>query len=207
MKTLIFTGGSFLPPVKFSYEEFDMIICADKGIENAKKAGIKPTICVGDFDSTKAEGAEIVRFPAEKDVTDTEIAVDFAIEKGAKEILILGGTGGRADHTFANFLLLARYREKGVDIKLFDGQNLCFVINKSTAVEKSDFKYLSLFALFENCEGLTLKGTKYTLENYCLEPASSLGVSNEIVNDKAEIEFKKGKLLIILSKDKNLLDK
>lgn len=201
MKALIFTGGNFLPPVKFNFEQFDIIICADKGIENAKKAGVLPTVCVGDFDSVKAEGAEIVRYPAEKDVTDTEIAIDYAAEKGATEIILLGGTGGRADHTYANLLLLARCAEKGLDVKLFDGQNLCFVSNKSIFVKKDDFKYLSVFALFENAENLSLKGTKYPLENYCLKPCDSLCISNEFKECEAEILFEKGKVLIILSND------
>ena len=201
MKALIFTGGNFLPPVKFNYEQFDIIICADKGIENAKKAGVVPNFCVGDFDSLPPEGSEIIKYPAEKDVTDTEIAIDVAAEKGATEIIIAGGTGGRADHTFANFLLLARCCEKGISVKLFDGQNLCFVTDKSVTIKKDGFKYLSVFALFKPCENLTLKGTKYLLENYCLEPLSSLCVSNEILGDEAQIIFKNGKILIILSKD------
>ena len=97
MKALIFTGGNFLPPDNFIYENHDFVICADKGIENAEKAGVNPHLYVGDFDSCAPSfGGEILKFNAEKDVTDTEIAVDEAIKRGADSILILGGTGGRA---------------------------------------------------------------------------------------------------------------
>jgi len=203
MKALIFTGGSFLPPDNFNYGEYDLVICADKGLENIKKVGLKPDVALGDFDSVASDiDIPIVKYPAEKDVTDTEIAIDYCIENGATEIMILGGTGGRLDHTFANILLLKRTMKKCADIKMYDGVNLCFVTNKNTEIIKNDKKYLSVFALGERVEKLTLKGVKYPLVNYCLTPDSSLCVSNEITENKAEIEFESGTLLVVLSNDK-----
>lgn len=200
MKALIFAGGDFLPPDNFVYNKFSLVICADKGIENAKKAGVVPHLYVGDFDSCVPPGeGEVLRFSAEKDVTDTEIAVDEAIKRGADSILILGGTGGRADHGFANILLLARVAKKGIDIKMYDGTNLLFVLTESSEISKNNFKYLSVFPLFGDVENLSLSGVKYPLLNYLLPSASSLCVSNEIKGESAKISFSKGDLLVILS--------
>ena len=195
-----------MPPDNFDYENFELTISADKGIENADKAGVKPDVLVGDFDSSSAKGAkEVIRYPAEKDVTDTEIAVDYAISKGAEEIMIFGGTGGRADHSMANIMLLARTAKKGIDIKMLDGTNLFFVTLKSLEVKKQGFKYMSLFPLFGDVENLTLSGVKYPLDSYLLKCDSSLCVSNEIEMDKAVITFSAGALLIVLSEpDTNL---
>lgn len=205
MKALIFTGGDFLPPDNFNYEKYDLIICADKGLENIKKVGLTPDAALGDFDSvTSNMDIPIIKYPAEKDVTDTEIAIDYCIEKGADDIMLLGGTGGRVDHTLANILLLKRTMDKGVSVKMYDGVNLCFVTDKDVEIEKSDKKYLSLFALGQKVCGLTIKGAKYPLNKYCLESDSSLGVSNEIVSDRAKIEFESGALLIVLSSDKRV---
>ena len=85
---------------------------------------------------------------------------------------------------------------------MYDGTNLCFVTDKNVEIEKNDKKYISLFALGESVCGLTLRGVKYSLNKHCLESDSSLGVSNEIVSDRAEIEFESGVLLIILSRDR-----
>ena len=189
-----------MPPDNFIYKDFGLVICADKGMENAKKAGIKPQLYVGDFDSCEPSGeGEILRFSAEKDVTDTEIAVSAALSRGADSILILGGTGGRADHSFANILLLARMAKRGIDIKMFDGTNLFFVTTNSIETEKSSFKYLSLFPLFGNVENLSLRGVKYPLSNFFLPADSSLCVSNEIKDESAKISFSKGTLLVILA--------
>jgi len=202
MKTLIFSGGDFSPSDSFNYEKYDLIICADKGFENLEKAGVKPHIALGDFDSTDIPDIPFVKYPAEKDVTDTEIAIDYAIGNGADEIMILGGTGGRLDHTFANILLLYRTYKKGTDVKMYDGKNLCFITDKSIKVQSGGKKYLSLFPLFCDVSNLSLKGTKYELENYNLQKDSSLCVSNEFKENEAEIAFQSGVLLVILSNDK-----
>ncbi len=112
--------------------------------------------------------------------------------------MIFGGTGGRADHTIANIMLLARMSKKGIDIKMFDGINLFFVTEKGLDVKKQGFKYMSLFPLFGDVTKLTLSGVKYPLNDFLLQRDSSLCVSNEIVGESAKIVFYKLVLLVIL---------
>ena len=93
----------------------DYIIAADAGYKVLEKNGIVPHITIGDFDSYgKIPDENAVVLPVEKDVTDTHAAVNIALEKGFEKIVIYGGMGGRPDHTFANFTLVAFLSVKGV---------------------------------------------------------------------------------------------
>src|SRR2546421_11375854 len=118
MHIVIFAGGTLEPGEAFykAIAGADMIIAADSGAATALRYGCTPAIVVGDFDSLdkqlveqlRAGGSRTVSVAVEKDETDTELAVQLAIEQGATEITLLGALGGaRFDHTMANVLLLA----------------------------------------------------------------------------------------------------
>ena len=101
-----------------------LVICADSGLDNALKAGIKPNIVVGDFDSCTAQipdDAEIIRVSPIKDDTDTILAADIAIERGCSELRFFCATGGRFDHTYANVQMLEYLHNKGVSAVLYGG--------------------------------------------------------------------------------------
>ena len=123
-----------------------------------------------------------------------------AIDKGADYILIAGGIGGRLDHTIANIQSLAYAESKGVKAELSDGKNRAMIASGRISIPKVENFYLSLFAYGGSCSGVSVRGTKYTLEDSELSVDFPLGVSNEITAQKAEIEVKSGRLLIILSK-------
>ncbi len=196
------------------------VIAADSGLTAAEAMGIRPDLIVGDFDSytgTLPEGEdapEILRVPAEKDVTDTVLACQLAMERGFHRLLILGGTGGRADHYFSNILWLYSLKTQGADVLLTDGRNEfrvlrdeCAVIPRMPGVTKEgggDGWYFSLFALGiaggERCT-VTASGCRYPL------PAPvelnwdnpSYAVSNEVTAERAEITVT-GTVLLIRSR-------
>lgn len=183
----------------------DYIICADGGYTIAALKGIVPDLVIGDFDSIKTSipaAIKTIRLPVEKDDTDTLSCVKYAINQGFKEIVILGGTGGRLDHTMANLQCLYYGTSKGAAIELRDEKNIVSVHlpSKFRVKKNQDFK-LSLFAFSRICEGVTLNGLKYPLANYTLEQSFPLGISNEFISDFADISFETGVLLLILSKD------
>ena len=127
-----------------------------------------------------------------------------AIEKGAKNILILGATGGRLGHFIGNMGLLQYGRKKGVHVILADAQNyICLVENGHIIRKDTQFgKYVSFFAAGETVEGLTLKGFKYPLDHYRLTPDNcGLTVSNEIQKEQAQVFYEKGSLFMIMSRD------
>ncbi len=182
----------------------DLILCADTAYLAAEAEGITPDIVIGDFDHGEAKMLANVKntvcVPCEKDDTDTMLCIKYAIEKGADSLTILGGIGGRLDHTFANLQALAYAEKNGVHAVLKNGKNEAFLTAKAIKIPKKDGWYLSVFAYDNACEGITLRGTKYEVENVTLDTNFPLGVSNEITGEFAEIDVKKGRLLIILSK-------
>ena len=211
MKAFLYVGGSIYPDnITEHPKSDDLCIAADVGADNAKALGDTPDIIVGDFDSARLETlkenfprAEITVVPAEKDFTDSELAVETAIAKGATEIVIIGGLDGRLDHTLTNISLLEKLAKSGCYVTMTDGKNrVRYIESTSTLIPRSYFKYLSLIPRTEKVKGVTVMGCKYSLENANLSK-TSLGytVSNEITGNCAFIAVKKGGLLIIESSD------
>lgn len=182
----------------------DYIICADGGYDLAFKENIKPSVLVGDFDSIISpipNDVPTLKVPSEKDVTDTALAIDHAIGKGFSNILILGGIGGRLDHTLANIQNLFSYARKNISMMMIDSNNIVLpLINGNLYLPKQDGYYLSLFSFSEKCTGVTVTGVKYQLHNHTLSNGFPLGVSNEFTSNEAYIEVGNGELLISLSK-------
>ena len=189
----------------------ELWVGADKGAVRLCEAGIKPILSIGDFDSsTNRErylvdvmSREVMTSVPEKDDTDTESAVQTAAELGAEEIHIVGGTGSRLDHMLANVYLLGLLREEGISAYLVDAHNRVQVIDQRTVIKRETQygKYVSLLPFMGAVEGITLKGMKYPLEDYILDHCHSIGISNEITGEQAEIEFRTGRLIVIESKD------
>ena len=190
-----------------------VLMAADRGLDFFRKNGITPDIADGDFDSLSVEGkkylenlkdTEIIRLQPEKDDTDTQSTLNLAIAKGSENILILGATGGRIDHLIGNLGLQTLGKLKGVSVAIADAQNYICLVKSGTILSKAGQfgKYVSFFSAGEAVEGLTLKGFKYPLNNFCLTTADSgLTVSNEIRDDTAQITYDRGSLMMVMSRD------
>lgn len=177
----------------------DIVIAVDGGYRVLEKAGITPDFVVGDFDSLGIvpEGDNVTVLPSEKDVTDMFTAINLGIENCGGIFHIYGGTGGRLDHTLANFQLLRYFADKGVTLFFYgDGFGLTAVRNGSISLSGRKGSYISVFSLSDASEGVTLKGLKYPLENHTLTNAFPLGVSNEFTEKTAEISVSDGVLAV-----------
>lgn len=216
MKTLIITGGNIENDFALSFikkQNPDYIIGVDRGLKFCYENQVTPDYIVGDFDSLPPEILEwykkeskipIREYNPVKDATDTMIALDKAIRKKSSEIWILGGTGTRLDHVFANIHILKNAWNAKIPAYLVDSRNIiCLPVERNFTLKKSSQhgKYVSFFALEGEVEGLVLRGFKYPLDGFCLNNLESLGVSNEILEEEAEISWEKGILLMIQSKD------
>ena len=220
--TVIVSGGmiqkdfalDFIRSLKEKRKEKPLtLVAVDRGMDFFRETGLVPDLVDGDFDSISHDGreylnsltdTEVVQLVPEKDDTDTQSTLNLAIRRGAKNILILGATGGRLDHFIGNMGLLGYGRQKGVNVILADAQNyICLVENGHIIRKDSQFgKYVSFFAAGETVEGLTLKGFKYPLDHYRLTTDNcGRTVSNEIQEEKAKILYEKGSLLMIMSRD------
>lgn len=212
IKTLIVSGGNveenFLNQIN---EKFDYIIASDKGLEALDKSNMAPNYIIGDFDSIDTKillkynnnkNIVIKELNPEKDYTDTHMALKLAIELKSTNITIAGAIGTRMDHTIANIHVLKETLYNNIECKIIDTRNQIQLINKKTTLKlDKKYKYISLIPLTTKAEGITLKGFKYPLKNTSLEIGHSISVSNEQIEENAQIDIKEGILILIKSKD------
>lgn len=191
------------------------VICIDRGLDCARNLGFIPKIIVGDFDSVKKceldwwrqkekEGkTRFLSLKPEKDLTDTHAALLEALADGPEEILILGATGGRIDHFLGNLNLLILPMKEKVKAWILDEQNRICISDHGFIIKKEECfgKYISFISLTKEVTGLTLKGFKYETEGITLKRGDSLGISNEIMADAAQLVFLSGVLIIVESGD------
>ena len=217
MKTVIISGGRIERDFALSFlknEIFDQIIAVDNGLKFLHENQIRPTWIVGDFDTAAPELVEyyqrqtdipIRRFNPVKDSTDSQIAIELALELGSSEITILGGTGTRLDHVLGNIQSLMLARTKGVSCIILDASNRIRLMDGVVHLKKSEQygKYVSLLPLTTEVTGVELRGFKYELTDYTFTSTGSagLGVSNEITAKTAEIRVKSGVFILIESSD------
>lgn len=207
MRAFIFSGGEiFAEYIKERPENGDLVICADSGYENAIKLGSRVNILIGDMDSIGSSAAydadEVIKAPAEKDDTDTQLAVAVAIERGAREICIIGSTNGRIDHTLSLLATLEDLYSRRISACIVNGQNrIRYVRNSGIIILRSDYKYFSVIALDTSVKGVSIDGAKYPLKNKELGRGRQFAVSNEISKNCALINVKKGAVYIIESRD------
>jgi len=217
MKTVIVSGGKIELDFALSFfktNTFDRIIGVDNGLKFLYENEILPTHIVGDFDTAKPElvafyrnrpEIEIRTYNPVKDSTDTQIAIELALELGSTQITILGGTGTRLDHVLGNIQSLMLAKRAGVECFLLDAYNRIRVITEETILHKEEQygEYVSLIPLTTEVAGVDLVGFKYPLSNHTFTSTESagLGVSNEIVEPKACIRMKTGVFIMVESKD------
>lgn len=199
---LVITGGycNVEEAAHMLPESVDLTIAADSGYATAQKLGVTPDITMGDFDSYRDSlppEMNILRVACEKDVTDTMLACEYAKDNGCRYITIVGGTGGRIDHSISNVFYLEDLRRQGVRVKLTDGENTVQVVLDETVTVNADGGYFSIFAL-DRCI-VTETGCKYPLNRAALVRQRPYAVSNEAVGEYAVITVE-GAALLVTSK-------
>lgn len=206
-RCFIFGGYPCNSTFDFSLSDNDMVICADGGVRLAESLGVQPKLAVGDFDTVSVKDCcgNVECYPPEKDDTDMMIAVKTGFRLGYKDFVILGGIGGRLDHTFANIQTLNYIADNdGKGLLISDNEAVTVQLPEAAVYYKEGYHYISVFSMTDICEGVYLKGLKYPLENGVLSAGFPLGISNEFLSEKCTIELKKGKLLIIRSKSDSI---
>lgn len=195
--------------MKKYFKGSQIVISADSGARHCKSFQVMPDLLVGDFDSVlgadyadlAAAGVEIVRFPVEKDMTDSELAIEIALEKGCSKIILLGALGTRLDHSVSNLFLLKKLLDLDVDGIIADEHNEVKLINSSIVLTREEGTFITLLPLAGSAKGVTTKGLYYPLENATLEVGSSWGVSNRFSEDIAQVTVEEGYLLVIKARD------
>lgn len=193
-------------------EKCEQIICVDGGLRHAYELKLKVDCIVGDFDTIEPfivkyfkeeKKVPIREFDPVKDSTDTDIALSLALFSKPSEIFILGGIGSRMDHTLGNIHILKKALPFGVKTYIVNEHNRISMWEHSITLIRANMfgKYISFLPFTERIENLSLRGFKYPLENCTMMSGESLGISNEIVDETAYVEFYRGILLMIEATD------
>ena len=207
----IFTGGD---PVSADRSAGlaapDLVLAADSGAEHACAAGRSVDVLVGDLDSIAGEtlaaalagGAVVEAHPADKDATDLELALDAALRRGADEITVIGGGGGRLDHLLGNAAVISSPALRAASVRWVLEQETAYVIHAGrgrTTIPAADRSSFSVVPMGGNATGVAVSGAKWNLSDAVLNAGSSLGVSNRVRGAEITVEVGGGALLVILS--------
>jgi thiamine pyrophosphokinase len=196
-------GVEFLPGL---LAEADYVIAADGGFAHARRLGIRPDLVIGDLDSLGPEeqeepansGIKTIVYPAEKDESDLELALDRAIALKPEKIMLFGALGARLDQSLVNIFLLERAARAGVAGEIFAGKERIYLVHdRLELAEAEPGDLVSLLPLSAEVAGVQTWGLKYPLHNEKLVRASSRGISNEVVALPAGITLTAGLLLVI----------
>ena len=182
----------------------DCVFCADSGYDHCTRLGLVPQLLVGDFDSVQTalpEGVPRITLPREKDDSDTTYAMRLAVERGYRELLLIGMLGGRLDHTLGNLQNLIWLCRRGIKASLTDG---CTEVSVLAGGERCTLlpqkrRYFSLLSLSERCEGVTISNAKYPLHNGTLTNDIPFAVSNEFLEVPVQISLHSGLLALLIT--------
>ncbi len=235
MRIAIVGSGRLSETFLQDIQQGDMVIGVDRGAAWLLSHNIRPDAAIGDFDSvTKKELALIkksvkhVEFhPADKDFTDMELAVAYALKQKPKEVVIYGGIGTRADHTLGALHLLERFLNARIDAKIIDETNEIMLVTgrrtidiagtfKKTSNNKAsllrrlgshrkmkqdlNYRYVSILPYTKSAT-VTLKNFRYEVSALTLTRGMTRGISNEFVGPNATIDVHEGIVWVIQSRD------
>lgn len=205
MRAVIVSGGAITDYeyIKAQINCDDTIICADSGYDHAAKMGIAPSVVVGDFDSVRGEvlpDVDCIRYPSAKDMTDTELAIEYARGNGFRNFLLIAATGNRLDHTLANILLLKGFLERGENASIVDEHSKILLTDSRLCLHEPIGSIVSLIPLCD-CQGVTTENLEYPLHNAKMFMGRAIGVSNITTSESAAVSVEEGILLVIAARE------
>lgn len=182
------------------------IIAADGGARHAQHFGFSVDVLIGDLDSLDAEavaqfvarGAELHRFPAEKDETDLELALLYAAAQNLQRILIVAAVGDRIDQTLSNLYLLSLPALRRLDVRLIAGKQATWLAHPGRhVIEGAVGDTVSLLPIKGDVHLVQTEHLQYALHDETLRFGSPRGVSNVMLRETAAVSFRRGLLLIV----------
>ena len=183
----------------------DFLIAADGGTRHILALGLIPSVVIGDLDSLNEKerlrldtaGIEIRRVPRDKEVTDFELALQYAVEAGFSKILVVAALGNRLDQTLGNLALLTNPSLDGFNIRFDDGEERACFTRTQAMVEGHSGDIVSLIPWGGKATGVVTDGLRWPLRSETLYPYKTRGISNELLGESASVSLKSGLLLII----------
>lgn len=207
---LIVTGGDPPAGTLFAQEaaRAEFVIAADRGAWYCLQAGRCPDLVVGDMDSLphevlhelRRQSVEVMVLRPDKDETDTQIAIQEALRRGACSITILAALGSRFDHSLANVHLLFPAHRAGVPAQIVTEQHRIFLVEGDATITDAQGSTISFLPLGMRASGITLQGFAFELHDATLELGYPRGISNVITDAQARVTVREGILVALLMK-------
>lgn len=208
-QALIFIGGDPPHTDALDFAEPDaLVIAADSGWEHAIASGRIPHVLIGDMDSISPEhlrdarsrDIDIIEHPADKDHTDTELALHLAESLSYESIHVIAGGGDRFDHVLSMVHSLVSVSEQSV-VTAHIGQSFVRIVTprEKVTLSTNTFDTVSLIPLGGNARGVTTTGLKWNLTRSTLKSFASRGVSNVALRDSVTVSMRTGVLAVIIT--------
>jgi thiamine pyrophosphokinase len=206
-RIVIFANG-YLPDLEAAgrlLQPGDVLIAADGGTRHVLALGLLPEVIIGDLDSLSAEargqveaaGVRLVSYPRDKNETDLELAIQYALQQAASQVLVVGMLGQRLDHTLGNLSLLSDPTLSGADIRADDGVEQVLFCRDQVEVQGQPGDTVSLIPWGQPVQGVRTFGLKWPLSGETLLPYKTRGVSNELLGALARVSIASGLLLVL----------
>lgn len=202
-------GGPPAPGAARGLPADALVIAADSGVDHALALDLHVDLAVGDMDSVsprglaaaEAAGTKVERHPEAKDQTDLELALDLALAAGASRVVVLGDDGGRLDHLLAIALLLGDRRYSAASIEARLGPAHLAVLHggddATLTLHGRPGDVVTLLPLHGRAGGVTTEHLLYPLRDEDLPPATTRGVSNQLLTPTAHVHLRTGTLLAL----------
>ncbi len=211
MKTVLIVGNGNDNSALFYRKlakNVDFIIGVDGGAGKLFKHHIRFNLAIGDFDSIsksafssiKKAGVHILQFPEDKDYSDTELAVRFALRNHFDKFVLSGMCGKRIDHTLFNISLLYMLLKKRKDVCIIEENKEIYITRNTISIKTGKDSTVSLYPVTSTVQSVRVSGLKYDLNGRTLSKGKTLTLSNVAISDKVQVEISKGVLLIIVYK-------
>lgn len=206
MKCLIMAGGEYGPLDRYKQvvDVCDCVLCADRGADYAFQMGIIPDCIIGDMDSISPQvwnhynscDVHIKKYPQRKDFTDTQLALQTAVDMGADSVIFIGSTGGRLDHTLSNLYCGVELVRMGKEVLHFSPECVIYLVSDKLELQGTKGDLVSVLPLGDQAAGVYEKGVEYPLSNALLENHNPFAISNVMKNASAEISLKDGVIAV-----------
>ena len=197
---IILTGGDPVArTLRHRLPRPDLVIAADSGYHHAQMLSIRVDLLIGDLDSIDPDvdlsDTDVVRHPADKDKSDLELAIAVASARGATNLVVVGGGGGRLDHLLANAAVIAGYR--GGTVQWLTGAEIVYVVSETQVITGSIGDLVTLLAAGGDARGVTTRGLRYPLDRETLRFGSTRGLSNVMLTTEAVVTVESGVLVAV----------
>ena len=183
------------------------IIAADGGANYLCKKGIIPDVLIGDFDSISPEylnvlkkKSNIIKFPVDKDKSDTELAIEYCLKNGYNDITLINAVDGRLDHSLTNIFLIEKFINQGLKLHFLNAKNEIYIVTNKANIPAKIGTNISLISLTDFTLVKETKALKFPLNNEKLYRSSSRGISNITTEKKFSIIVSSGILLVIIER-------